>query len=208
MRSADRKLTFRLSTHSSSEIAVEAGRWRRAAPALLTRMSRPPSEAIVSLATFCAPSRVRVSPAMNVAPLGVSACVFRAVTTTVAPPSMRRCAPAAPMPREPPVTSARRPANSLVRSRGYSDIEFSISAEVETFPAHRIPRAGLRRGARAGGATPPIRSFGLGAGELIEDREKGTRFRPVSVVGGDFGGRDHAVLTDDVAASHGQQPTA
>src|SRR5882757_7789167 len=75
MRSAAKKLMFRLSTHSSSEIAVEAGRWRRAAPALLTRMSRPPSVAIASLATFCAPSSVRVSPAMKVAPFGVSACV-------------------------------------------------------------------------------------------------------------------------------------
>ncbi len=125
-RSADRKLTFRLSTHSSSEIAVEAGRWRRAAPALLTRMSRPPSSSIASLATFCAPSRVRVSPEMNFAPFGVSSCVLRAVTTTVAPPSSRRCAVAAPMPRDPPVTRARLPANSLVRSRRYSDIEFSI----------------------------------------------------------------------------------
>ncbi|SRR6266481_7040283 len=39
------------------------------------------------------------------------------VTTTVAPPSRSRWAMATPMPRVPPVTRARRPANSLDRSR-------------------------------------------------------------------------------------------
>src|ERR1700722_7488446 len=117
---------LRLSTHSSSEIAVDAGRWTRAAPALLTRMSRPPNLAIASLATFCAPSTVRVSPEMKVAPFGVSAWVLRAVTTTVAPPSSRRCAVAAPMPREPPVIRARLPTNSFVRSSLYLDMVFFL----------------------------------------------------------------------------------
>ena len=54
---------------------------------------------------------------MKVAPSGVSACGERAVITTLPPASSKRCATAAPMPREPPVTSARRPANSLERLR-------------------------------------------------------------------------------------------
>src|ERR1700729_3947718 len=117
---------LRLSIHSSSGIAAEDGRMTRAAPALFTRMSRPPSLESASCATFCAPSSVRVSPATNSAPLGVSAWVLRAVTTTVAPPSSRRCAVAAPMPREPPVIRARLSTNSFVRSSLYLDMVFFL----------------------------------------------------------------------------------
>jgi len=49
---------------------------------------------------------------MNVEPFGVSSVAERALVTTRAPPSRSRWATAAPMPREPPVTSARRPLNS------------------------------------------------------------------------------------------------
>lgn len=53
---------------------------------------------------------------MKVAAFGVSSEALRAVVTTVAPPSSSRCTMAAPIPREPPVTIARFPANSVVSS--------------------------------------------------------------------------------------------
>ncbi len=62
------------------------------------------------------PSTVLTSPAMKVAPAGVPSPRERPVTTTFAPASRRRCAIAAPMPRVPPVTSARRPMSSLEKS--------------------------------------------------------------------------------------------
>ncbi|MEU3984522.1 hypothetical protein AB0F77_31365 [Streptomyces sp. NPDC026672] len=51
---------------------------------------------------------------MNVASSGVCPVAERAIATTAAPPSMSRWAMAAPMPREAPVTIARRPWNSSV----------------------------------------------------------------------------------------------
>ena len=53
------------------------------------------------------------SAAINAAPSGSDSLPLRAATTTLAPAAMRRCAIAAPMPREPPVTSARRPTSSF-----------------------------------------------------------------------------------------------
>lgn len=54
-----------------------------------------------------------MSPWMKVAAFGVSSEALRAVVTTVAPPSSSRCTMAAPIPREPPVTTTRFPANSV-----------------------------------------------------------------------------------------------
>src|ERR1700746_921038 len=176
-----------LSTHSSSEIAADDGKCTRAAPALLTRMSRPPNLAIASLATFCAPSNVRVSPAMKVAPFGVSACVLRAVTTTVAPPSSRRCAAAAPMPRDPPVIRARLPANSLDRSSLYLDIVV------------RSLKLGL------GGAGAP--GGQLRAGQLIQNGQEITRLRAMRVIGIDLGVGHDAVACDHVAGGHQERPS-
>ena len=98
------------SSHSSSEMFPS--RCTRAAPALLTRMSRPPSACRACSTAELAPSAVRRSAARNVDVLGVSSVRERETVTTLAPPSISRWATAAPMPRDPPVTRARRPANS------------------------------------------------------------------------------------------------
>src|ERR1700756_4205101 len=179
---------LRLSTHSSSEIAAEDGRITRAAPALFTRMSRPPNLTIASFATFCAPAKVRVSPAMKVASLGVSACVLRAVTTTVAPPASRRSATAAPMPREPPVMSARLPANSLDRSSLKLDMG-SRSLELGLCWA-KAPGSRLR------------------AGQLIQNWQQITGLRAMCVIRVDLGVGHDALTGDQVPRGHQERPTS
>src|SRR5580658_11174894 len=79
-------------------------------------MSRPPSAASAFVAIPSTPSLVVTSPETNVAAAGVSSLRVRAATTTLAPASRRRCAMAAPMPRDPPVTRARWPMSSFERS--------------------------------------------------------------------------------------------
>ena len=88
-------------------------------------MSTPPSASTASAAIARAPASVLTSPVMKWASAGVSVAAERAVVTTSAPASSRRWTIAAPMPRLPPVTSARRPSRSrgvvqLSRSEGRS----------------------------------------------------------------------------------------
>src|SRR6478752_3198422 len=63
---------------------------------------------------------------MKVAAFGVSSVALRAVVTTVAPPSSSRCTMAAPIPREPPVTTARLPENSEGLDAGVLNMQSTI----------------------------------------------------------------------------------
>src|SRR5580700_3165033 len=115
-RIAAKRLRAKLACHSSSGMdAVPCGN-PLAPPALFTRMSRPPRASSAPAAMAFTPEAEATSPATNAAPAGKVSPRERAVTTTFAPASSRRCAIAAPMPRVPPVTSARRPMSSLEKS--------------------------------------------------------------------------------------------
>jgi hypothetical protein len=115
-RIAANRLRAKPACHSSSGMdAVPCGN-PRAPPALFTRMSRPPRASSAPAAMAFTPEAEATSPATNAAPAGKASPRERAVTTTFAPASSRRCAIAAPMPRVPPVTSARRPMSSLEKS--------------------------------------------------------------------------------------------
>src|SRR6202521_2632279 len=115
-RIAANRLSAKLAWHSSSGMdAVPCGN-PPAPPALFTRMSRPPRASSAPAAMAFTPEAEATSPATTAAPAGKASPRERAVTTTFASASSRRCAIAAPMPRVPPVTSARRPTSSLEKS--------------------------------------------------------------------------------------------
>src|SRR5450432_1204194 len=115
-RIAANRLSAKPACHASSGMdAVPCGN-PFAPPALFTRMSRPPRASSAPAAMAFTPEAEATSPATNAAPAGKVSPRERAVTTTFAPASSRRCAIAAPMPRVPPVTSARRPMSSLEKS--------------------------------------------------------------------------------------------
>ena len=115
-RIAANRLRAKPACHSSSGMEAAPCGNPLAPPALFTRMSMPPRALSAPLAIAFTPSREATSPATNVAPAGKVSPRERAVTTTFAPASSKRCAIAAPMPRVPPVTSARRPMSSLEKS--------------------------------------------------------------------------------------------
>src|SRR4051794_13656518 len=91
-------------------------------PALLTRMSSPPKAARASAAsdsTAAGEPRSAVSTAVRtpwvlviVSACSASCAAARPCRTTSAPAAARASATAAPMPRDAPVTRARRPARS------------------------------------------------------------------------------------------------
>src|SRR5450432_1270138 len=115
-RIAANRLRAKPACHASSGMdAVPCGN-PLAPPALFTRMSRPPRASSAPAAMAFTPEAEATSPATNAAPAGKVSPRERAVTTTFAPASSRRCAIAAPIPRVPPVTSARRPMSSLEKS--------------------------------------------------------------------------------------------
>ena len=121
---------------SSSDCAARSSP-KRPIPALLTRMSSPPKRCSARSITRCAwsasrtsASTVSISPADSAAGAAAGACSAarasaageRPQITTRLPCATSAAATAAPMPRDPPVTTATRPA---------SVAEGSISARSE-----------------------------------------------------------------------------
>src|SRR6266540_2077485 len=111
-----RSMSITVSHESSSSVARSCGMF---VPALFTRMSTlPHSRSIRSkhtridaaFRTSSSSARDRLPFARSATATGSASSPFRDVTATSAPASARASAIARPMPREPPVTSARFPS--------------------------------------------------------------------------------------------------
>src|SRR6266540_6606946 len=137
-----RSMSITVSHESSSSVARSCGMF---VPALFTRMSTlPHSRSIRSkhtridaaFRTSSRRARARRPFARSATATGSASSPFRDVTATSAPASARASATARPIPRDPPVTSARFPSNpSDADIRACASIRAMATASVEV----RIP---------------------------------------------------------------------
>src|SRR3981081_2520638 len=165
-RIAANRLSAKAACHSSSGMDATPCGNPLAPPALFTRMSRPPRASSAPAATAFTPEAEATSPATNAAPAGKASPRERAVTTTFAPASRRRCAIPAPMPRVPPVTSARRPMSSFEKS-SLLDMRFPFDEQrcvLRTAPDPHEPSEVVRGRIEIG---PAAGSPGLGRSTLL-----------------------------------------
>ena len=121
---------------SSSSLDSSNGARPSARPALLTRMSRPPSRSTASAAK---PSQLAASVTSSSSATSVSSrSTRRAPPATRTPAAASAAAVARPMPDDAPVTIARLPA----RSRGVTRVTLSVPPVSRSH--HRLPRRALR----------------------------------------------------------------
>src|SRR5674476_349523 len=106
-------ITFTSSTRAHSASSLSSTVPTALIPALLTRMSRPPSWSLMVWMAAAIVSRLVTSQTMPSIPSGSS---FGAMSSTAtrAPRSARSFAVARPMPDAPPVTAATSPVNSAM----------------------------------------------------------------------------------------------
>src|SRR5438105_6570272 len=117
-RNAERRLTDSMRSSTASLVFRKGA--LSAAPALLTRMSTGASPS--NSEKICSTCAASVTSQIALCEYGMrSFCSLRAfasrpINTAIAPACARRAAIAAPMPREAPVTMARRPENTSART--------------------------------------------------------------------------------------------
>mmetsp|Transcript_87782 Transcript_87782/g.283470 ORF Transcript_87782/g.283470 Transcript_87782/m.283470 type:complete len:245 (+) Transcript_87782:491-1225(+) len=154
------ELRFVLMTSSQSESFMRNMSVSLVMPALLTKMSTWPYAALISFKTC---STLAESTTSNFMPLPLRAPVKRAeivsaplsdvaVPTTVAPASARRCAMAAPMPREAPVTRATLPVRSKPFGSSGTSPPLAERATPTARPSAAPERPSSRPSAKAAGA--------------------------------------------------------
>ncbi len=137
---AAQKAPLRLvaTTWSHCSAAMSSAGFRTLSPALLTSTSRSPT----SSKACCTWSRSLTSQAMPPGP------GRRARTMTSAPSSRNRCAVAAPMPLEPPVTTTLLPARPFIRRPPSSSLRAARVCAAGTIVSHRERGPLHRRGER------------------------------------------------------------
>mmetsp|Transcript_94403 Transcript_94403/g.240251 ORF Transcript_94403/g.240251 Transcript_94403/m.240251 type:complete len:244 (+) Transcript_94403:170-901(+) len=170
------ELRFVLMTSSQSWSFMRSISVSLVMPALLTKMSTWPYAALISFNTC---STLAESTTSSFMPLPLRLPVKRteiasappsdvAVPTTVAPASARRCAMAAPMPREAPVTRATLP----VRSKPFGSSGASPPLAERVTPSARPGSTPERPSSR-----PSARAAGTAAEEAAAPRRAAAKVR-------------------------------